>query len=105
MHAAREAWQGHDQALVNAVMYVDPMPFPWSFFDRRFIGSWNKPGEILTHFNGNKQALYEQLDPEIVEKLEQEHQQWRSRMSSPAWPSKPRRRKVPIDGVTYELNI
>jgi len=43
--------------------------------------------------------------PDIVEQLEADLQQWKSRMAKPAWPSKPQRRKVPIDGMTYELNI
>ena len=37
--------------------------------------------------------------------LEADLQQWKSQMAKPAWPSKPQRRKVPIDGMTYELNI
>jgi len=44
-------------------------------------------------------------NPEIVEQLEKDLQQWKSQMAKPAWPSKPQRRKVPIDGMTYELNI
>jgi len=43
--------------------------------------------------------------PEIVEQLDKDLQQWKSQMAKPAWPSKPQRRKVPIDGMTYELNI
>ena len=43
--------------------------------------------------------------PEIVEQLEADLLQWKSQMAKPAWPSKPQRRKVPIDGMTYELNI
>ena len=43
--------------------------------------------------------------PEVVTKLEKMLQQWKSRMRKPAWPSKPNRRKVPIDGMTYEMNI
>ena len=43
--------------------------------------------------------------PEIVEKLEQAYQEWRSGMSKPAWPSKPNRRKVEVDGLEYEMNI
>jgi hypothetical protein len=31
--------------------------------------------------------------------------EWRSQMSAPAWPSKPQRRKITIDGGTYEQNI
>ena len=44
-------------------------------------------------------------NPEIVDQLEQELQQWKSQMAKPAWPSKPQRRKVLIDGMTYEQNI
>ena len=43
--------------------------------------------------------------PKIVEQLEKLYQQWRSQMSEAAWPSKPNRRKVSIDGQTYEINI
>lgn len=43
--------------------------------------------------------------PEIVEQLEQAYQEWRSGMSKPAWPSKPNRRKVEVDGLVYEMNI
>jgi arylsulfatase A-like enzyme len=43
--------------------------------------------------------------PDIVEQLEQELQHWKSRMAAPAWPSKPTRRKLQIDGMTYEQNI
>ncbi len=44
-------------------------------------------------------------NPEIVERLEKAYQKWRSGMSKPAWPSKPNRRKVEVDGLTYEMNI
>lgn len=43
--------------------------------------------------------------PEIVEQLETLYHDWRSQMSEPAWPSKPNRRKVEVDGMLYELNI
>ena len=43
--------------------------------------------------------------PEIVEQLEEEHERWSSQMAKPAWPSKPNRRKVPVDGMVYEMNI
>ena len=43
--------------------------------------------------------------PEIVEQLETLYHEWRSRMNEPAWPSKPNRRKIEIDGMLYELNI
>ena len=43
--------------------------------------------------------------PEIVEQLETLYRDWRSQMSEPAWPSKPNRRKVEVDGMLYELNI
>lgn len=44
-------------------------------------------------------------NPEIVERLEKAYQKWRSQMSKPAWPSKPNRRKVEVDGLEYEMNI
>ena len=43
--------------------------------------------------------------PEIVEQLETLYHEWRSRMNEPAWPSKPNRRKIEVDGMLYELNI
>ena len=44
-------------------------------------------------------------EPKIVEQLERAYQEWRSQMSKPAWPSKPSRRKVEVDGLEYEMNI
>ena len=46
-----------------------------------------------------------QSKPEIVEQLETLYHEWRSQMSEPAWPSKPNRRKVEVDGLLYEMNI
>ncbi len=43
--------------------------------------------------------------PEVVRKLETALKEWQSQMKPPAWPSKPRRRVVEIDGIPYELNI
>ena len=43
--------------------------------------------------------------PEIVEQLETLYHEWRSHMNEPAWPSKPNRRKVEVDGLSYEMNI
>ena len=43
--------------------------------------------------------------PEIVKDLEKAYRDWRSQMSKPAWPSKPNRRKIKVDGLLYELNI
>jgi len=43
--------------------------------------------------------------PEMVQKLENILNQWQEQMKPPAWPSKPNRRKVNVDGVLYELNI
>ena len=58
----------------------------------------------LSNDIGEKRNLVES-HPEIVQQLEQEHARWKAGLPTPAWPSKPQRRKVPIDGVTYELNI
>ena len=44
-------------------------------------------------------------EPGIVEQLETLYHKWRSQMSEPAWPSKPNRRKVEVDGLVYEMNI
>jgi len=43
--------------------------------------------------------------PDIVKQLEMELQQWKVQLTKPAWPSKPQRRKVPVDDMIYELNI
>ena len=43
--------------------------------------------------------------PEIVEQLETLYHEWRSHMNEPAWPSKPNRREVEVDGLSYEMNI
>lgn len=42
---------------------------------------------------------------EIVNELEQAYMEWRAEMREPAWPSKPQRRKIEVDGLIYELNI
>ena len=42
---------------------------------------------------------------EIAEQLETLYHEWRSHMNEPAWPSKPNRRKVEVDGLPYEMNI
>jgi arylsulfatase A-like enzyme len=44
-------------------------------------------------------------EPEVVRGLVQALRHWHNQMTPPAWPSKPNRRKVNIDGVPYELNI
>lgn len=43
--------------------------------------------------------------PDLVRQLEQELANWKSQMAKPAWPSKPNRRQVPVDGMIYETNI
>jgi len=43
--------------------------------------------------------------PETAQRLEQTLNRWLEEMAPPAWPSKPNRRVVDIDGVPYELNI
>ena len=43
--------------------------------------------------------------PEILKTLQAKLKQWQGQMKPPAWPSKPRRRKVKVDGALYELNI
>ena len=42
---------------------------------------------------------------EVLKQMEKALKQWQSQMKPPAWPSKPNRRKVDIEGVPYELNI
>ena len=53
---------------------------------------------------GETKNLAEQ-EPEVVRKLQEAIKEWQSQMKPPAWPSKPNRRIVDIDGVPYELNI
>ena len=53
---------------------------------------------------GETKNLAEQK-PDVVRRLEQSLHKWQSQIKPPAWPSKPNRRKVDIDGVPYELNI
>ena len=65
--------------------------------DHKFL--FNIDGDI-----GEAKNLAEQ-EPEVVRRLEQALRQWRNQMKPPAWPSKPNRRKVDIDGPPYELNI
>ena len=43
--------------------------------------------------------------PEILKTLQAKLKQWQGQMKPPAWPSKPNRRKVKVDGAIYELNI
>lgn len=65
--------------------------------DHKFL--FNLDGDI-----GETKNLAKQ-EPEVVKRLEQALRQWQNQMKPPAWPSKPNRRKVDIDGVPYELNI
>lgn len=58
----------------------------------------------LSHDLGETKNLAKSR-PEKVEQLEQAYRNWRQQMKPPAWPSKPNRRKVPIDGMVYEMNI
>ena len=43
--------------------------------------------------------------PQQLEQLRSLLEQWQKEMSAPAWPSKPQRRRIAIDGGIYELNI
>ena len=43
--------------------------------------------------------------PKILKMLQAKLKQWQGQMKPPAWPSKPNRRKVKVDGALYELNI
>ena len=44
-------------------------------------------------------------EPEVVRKLQAALRQWQNEMKPAAWPSKPNRRTIDIDGVPYVLNI
>ena len=54
---------------------------------------------------GDYRELLAKQKPEVVRKLEKTLNEWQSQMKPPAWPSKPNRPIVDIDGVPYELNI
>ncbi|MEE2947321.1 MAG: hypothetical protein VX392_03295, partial [Verrucomicrobiota bacterium] len=43
--------------------------------------------------------------PKILKAIQAKLNQWQGEMKPPAWPSKPNRRRVKIDGALYELNI
>ena len=43
--------------------------------------------------------------PQVLEKLEAALRRWQGEMKPPAWPSKPNRRKMEIDGIPWEMNI
>ncbi|MFP6764647.1 MAG: sulfatase [Planctomycetaceae bacterium] len=43
--------------------------------------------------------------PQKIRQLEALLEAWRQQLLPPAWPSKPQRRKVTVDGQVYELNI
>lgn len=53
---------------------------------------------------GEKKNL-SQSHPEVVKKMQRELDLWQAQMLAPAWPSKPKRRKVRTAGGVYELNI
>lgn len=57
-------WNGHDQALVNAIMYSDPTPFEWGGYKRELIGNWKNKDGIITHFNGNHDELRRERERE-----------------------------------------
>jgi len=75
------------------------------------VGQWKliKAGDHAWLFDLNSDigetVNLAKREPEILAKLERALRQWHGRMKPPAWPSKPRRRKVDVDGVPYELNI
>ena len=58
----------------------------------------------LSNDLGEKHNLAEEY-PDIVKRLNGVLKKWKTDMPKPAWPSKPRRTKVDIDGLTYEINI
>ena len=43
--------------------------------------------------------------PDVVRRLDAALNEWQGRMKPPAWPSKPNRRVIDVDGVPYQLNI
>lgn len=85
----------------------------WSNGPNRAVrhGDWKliKSGKNTWLFDlandlGETQNLAQE-NPDVVERLEAALRKWQDEMQPPAWPSKPNRRKVNIDGMTYELNI
>lgn len=74
-------------------------------------GSWKlvKSGDSIWLYDlsddiGEKKNLKDS-HPQQLEQLESLLRQWQDEMSAPAWPSKPQRRRVTIDGGIYEQNI
>ena len=83
----------------------------------------NGPNQAVRHGNwklvksGDSKWLYDlSVDIGETSNLKDSHRQqldqlesllkdWQEQMSAPAWPSKPERRTITIDGGTYELNI
>ena len=53
---------------------------------------------------GESKNLAESHPDKLLE-LEKLFNAWQQSVSAPAWPSKPNRRKVPVDGGIYEMNI
>ncbi len=53
---------------------------------------------------GEKTNLADQ-HPEVVRKMQQQFQSWEAELPNPAWPARPDRRHIMIDGVVYEIQI
>lgn len=53
---------------------------------------------------GERENLAES-HPAMVKELLNKHRDWKAGVAKPAWPSKPNRREVQVDGLIYELNI
>jgi arylsulfatase A-like enzyme len=75
------------------------------------MGDWKLiiAGEHRFLFNlrddvGEKKNVANQ-EPKVLKQLEDALHGWQDQMKPPAWPSKPERREVEIDGVPYEINI
>ena len=75
------------------------------------LGKWKmvKSGDHAWLFDLSKDigetTNLAQEKPDVLEILQNALDQWLSEMAPPAWPSKPNRRIVDIDGVPYQLNI
>ena len=62
-------------------------------------------GRLALLRNEGEQSNLADSKPNVVDELERSYQDWRKGMADPAWPSKPRRQKISVDGMIYELNI
>jgi hypothetical protein len=75
------------------------------------LGNWKMiiAGDHMFLFNLDSDIgetkNFAEREPAVVRRLEKALKEWQSQMKPPAWPGKPNRRIVDLDGIPYELNI